>query len=101
MAPAAEFTCSLVFSLKLASVVGDENAIAGKSGVRQGGRIWSASILLSALPVTCRLVSISGVDFKLVAEEGSAVVDTFCLRAGGSGLARKSESAHYKSLSVI
>lgn len=81
-------------------MVGEENAVACKSGVRQGGRIWSASTLLSAL-VTCRLVSISDLDFKLVAEEGSAVVDTFYLKAGGSCLAEKSESAKYKSLSVI
>lgn len=82
-------------------MVGEENAVACKSGVRQGGRIWSASTLLSALPVSCRLVSISVLDFKLVAEEGSAVVDTFYLKAGGSCLAGKSESAKYKSLSVI
>lgn len=81
-------------------MVGEENAVACKSGVRQGGRIWSASTLLSALPVTCRLVSISDLG-KLVAEEGSAVVDTFYLKAGGSCLAGKSESAKYKSLSVI
>lgn len=67
----------------------------GKSGLRQGGRLWTASTLLSALAVTCTLVSITDLDFELVTKEGNAFVDRFCLEAGGSGLAEKGESAKY------
>lgn len=44
-----------------------------------------------ALPVTCTLVSIPDLDFKLIADEGSA---------GGSDLAGKSESAKYDPLAL-
>lgn len=103
LVPAAEFTCGSAFSLEFACLHpcdGEENAVAGKSGLRQGGRLWTASTL-SALAVTCTLVSITDLDLKLVAEKGNAVVNRFCLEAGGSGLAEKGESAKYKSLSVI
>lgn len=49
MAPAVEFACSPVFPSELACISlggGGRNAVAVKSGVRQGGRIWSASTLL-------------------------------------------------------
>lgn len=94
MAPAAEFACNSVLSSELACLHlggGKENEVAGKSGVRQGGRIWSTSTIFLALPITCTLVSIPDLDFKLIAGERSA---------GGSDLAGKSESAKYDLLAL-
>lgn len=46
MAPAVELACSSVFSSELACIPLGDGGVEGKSGVRQGGRIWSASTLL-------------------------------------------------------